>query len=917
MGKHSFNWASCFNLSDAGFHSQVGPFDAEFIGRNEELAAVKQKLQNESLLTICGPPGCGKTRLTYRALSELYENNRNRLNAVWLFQLRDVENEPQLKEHLCKLLELPASAFNTLEELLDIMRDKLLERRVILVFNDLDLLSSRIVSKLLSSAPQRSLTRFVITARGRTHAEGETVLELEGLTESHARELYKKRAETNGFSELTKNDHECLDNLLEKLDRLPLAIELVAGRLDVLGPNDILERWDDILDLLSRSRDTSRWEAAMKNSLQRSWRRLDQLQKATLAQISFFEAPFSADTARGIMNPSYVSNSDSIRDVLDELRDQSLIRPSPTDKTQTRYRAYSLVKIFARQKVAPYIRKSYIIPNYIEYWVQRLEQLIKQLRGGAPIDAKEAFEDEQPDILKAFEFACNYCPSKAAKLADPCIVFASYDSLDIPEKELIADARRCLESLDAKPDSEKKFWSTRLKYREYQVQRNGHSDASTLDFLSDLLESANETDDLLTQCGVLHSKAQIHCFRSNYQTALEVTEESLDRLDNQCHRLRGKLLRTKGMIYAHLQQHESAVEIFREALAMFDKAPEPFQQSQCYIGLADQMLAVGRLEETRKYLKRASEVEPVASSTLSIAYNRHLDEAGASLLEENYDIAKKQSRKSLEICQRVDQKWYIPSCLKMLALAHLGCREWSNVHSLLHRSFLQAKANETPLFQMFSIGWQAATYYLEGDCCRGDTFLDETAKVTTGSHSFIELLEGLRATCRKEPLAARVYENIAKRAKRHSSPPIDFDGDSTLDTLLLSKLILREIDSLPDSLSPDQVRPLTVEASEAAWFCVEGEEPVDLSAKSAFKRILAELVAAHHDNRRRAVETQRLVEVGWPDADDIAPDTGALRVYNAISNLRRAGLRGLIVKDRDGYQLIPHLEIKTRRQKPA
>ncbi len=107
------------------------------------------------------------------------------------------------------------------------------------------------------------------------------------------------------------------------------------------------------------------------------------------------------------------------------------------------------------------------------------------------------------------------------------------------------------------------------------------------------------------------------------------------------------------------------------------------------------------------------------------------------------------------------------------------------------------------------------------------------------------------------------------------------------------------------ALEPPSGVGALVMAADGRWFSIDGRV-VDLRRRGSLRRILAVLGRAH---RQRNLEVLDLQHAGWPD-ERMQPQSGAARVYTAVSTLRREGLKGLLERVDDGYRLAPTLVVR-------
>lgn len=224
-----------------------------FIGRRRELRELRRLLGEHRLLSIVGPGGIGKTRLSIQAA---YEFRRAFPDGVRFVEFAAVRAPTSPAQLVCDCLALDNHvAHNRSPE--DALVDYLRNRRMLLVLDNCEHLVdpvARLVNRLLETT---TALRIVTTTREHLSIPGEYVFNLLPLptrdeSGSGAIELFAARAAAvlSGF-EITDADTPAIERICERLDGLPLAIELACARLTVLSIEDLSELLDHRLSVLA------------------------------------------------------------------------------------------------------------------------------------------------------------------------------------------------------------------------------------------------------------------------------------------------------------------------------------------------------------------------------------------------------------------------------------------------------------------------------------------------------------------------------------------------------------------------------------------------------------------------------------------------------------------------------------------
>ena len=199
-----------------------------FLGRAHEVQTVVQLLAdpNLRLLTLTGPGGTGKTRLAIQAAADAADNFPDGVTWVPLASLRDPALVVATIARALELGEEPGSPVDTVAR-------ALAGKRSLLLVDNLEHLlpeAAVVLAELVAACPT---LRLLVTSRERLAVQGEHEHSVEPLGHDDAVDLLLARA---GSLSIQLARDATVSALVDRLDRLPLAIELAAARLKLLGP---------------------------------------------------------------------------------------------------------------------------------------------------------------------------------------------------------------------------------------------------------------------------------------------------------------------------------------------------------------------------------------------------------------------------------------------------------------------------------------------------------------------------------------------------------------------------------------------------------------------------------------------------------------------------------------------------------
>jgi predicted ATPase/Tfp pilus assembly protein PilF len=289
-----------------------------FFGRSTDLDRLAAACASgDAILALLGPPGIGKTRLAIE-LCRAGLSRRGSSARVWFCDLTAARDAADVCAEVGRALgvDAPFDA-RAIAAALGAAAPSVL---VLDNFEQVVRHAAETVGVWSEGAPQ---VCFVVTSRERLRLEGEVVHELMPLG-NEAVELFIDRARAaSGGSDLCI-DAGAVAELVERLEGIPLAIELAAARVDVLGVAGLLERLARPLELLCvAQRDAAPHHAALRQAIDSSYRLLAPLQQQALAQCAAFRGSFTLDAAEAVIGPDPAV---PVLDLLQGLRDRSLLR---------------------------------------------------------------------------------------------------------------------------------------------------------------------------------------------------------------------------------------------------------------------------------------------------------------------------------------------------------------------------------------------------------------------------------------------------------------------------------------------------------------------------------------------------------------------------------------------------------------
>ncbi|HEX2069685.1 MAG TPA: adenylate/guanylate cyclase domain-containing protein, partial [Actinomycetota bacterium] len=284
-----------------------------FVGRRRETEKVKEALAQTRLLTLTGPGGTGKTRLSIQVGQDVLGSFEHGVYFVALATIEDPLLVPSTVAHTLGLAE------EGTRPIVESLEEHLRDRELLLILDNFEQVTeaATVVADLLSAAPR---LKVMATSREvlRLSAEQEFPVPpmelpdvahlppLDALTQYEAVSLFIQRAKAvhPGFT-ITDENAPAVAEICARLDGLPLAIELAAARVRVLSPHAILDRLAHRLTLLTGgARDVPRRQQTLRDAIAWSYDLLDDPERILFSRLAVFMGGWSLEAADAVCNPT-------------------------------------------------------------------------------------------------------------------------------------------------------------------------------------------------------------------------------------------------------------------------------------------------------------------------------------------------------------------------------------------------------------------------------------------------------------------------------------------------------------------------------------------------------------------------------------------------------------------------------------
>ncbi|MYY09127.1 AfsR/SARP family transcriptional regulator [Streptomyces sp. SID4919] len=326
-----------------------------FVGRERDLVAIRDDLGRARLITLLGPGGAGKTRLSQEAGESVAGDVPD---GVWIAELAPVDDPDDVPDAVLTALgarqtvlrgagaeEIRAVTERHPTEPLVRLAEHCASRRMLLILDNCEHVvgaAAHLAEYLLARCPGLTV---LATSREPLGVPGESLRPVEPLPEPFAMRLFADRgaAARPGFR--IADDPGAAAEICRRLDGLPLAIELAAARLRMLTPRQIADRLDDRFRLLtSGARTVLPRQQTLRAVVDWSWELLDGDERTVLRRLSVFAGGCDLAAAEDVCGPAAL-------DALGSLVDKSLVVAAPGPDGPMRYRLLETVGEYAAEQL--------------------------------------------------------------------------------------------------------------------------------------------------------------------------------------------------------------------------------------------------------------------------------------------------------------------------------------------------------------------------------------------------------------------------------------------------------------------------------------------------------------------------------------------------------------------------------------
>ncbi|MDT5307643.1 MAG: hypothetical protein QOE48_3321 [Mycobacterium sp.] len=372
-----------------------------FVGRTAQIAELSRMVTENRLVTLTGAGGSGKTRLAVQVAGQIAGQFREGAQYVELAPITEPDLVPATAARTLGLPDVPGRSAT------DALLRFIADRAMLLVLDNCEHLldaTAELVAAVLGACPAVTV---LATSREPIGMSGEVIWRVSSLSiTDEAVELFTDRARlVRSEFVITDENAATVAEICQRLDGMPLAIELAAARVRALSVTDILTSLHDRFRILTGgARSAVRRQQTLRASVDWSHALLTDVERVIFRRLAVFRGGFHLDAAEVVVADNYVQP----HQVLDELTllvDKSLVIAENTSG-RTRYRLLETIRQYALEKLGDSGESDAVRMRHRDFYTH-LAALVDQPSSVGQHQHVERADIEIDNLRAAFTWSCD------------------------------------------------------------------------------------------------------------------------------------------------------------------------------------------------------------------------------------------------------------------------------------------------------------------------------------------------------------------------------------------------------------------------------------------------------------------------------------------------------------------------------
>ncbi len=670
-----------------------------FIGRKAELKAVKDLLTRGDvhLVTLIGPGGTGKTRLSLQVAADLIDLF---IDGVFFVDLAPVREPEAVLAVIAQTVGLRETGD---QPLLDALKGHLRNQTMLLLIDNFEQVTAAApkMMELLQGCPRLKL---LITSREALHLRGEYIYpvpplglpradlkqpSLEQLTQYESVQLFIERVlAVKPDFEVTNENAPAVTEICFRLDGLPLAIELAAARIRLFSPQALLERVGSRLKLLrGGARDLPVRQQTLRDTIDWSYEMLDHGEQRLFALLSVFA---SCTFEEAEMVAGGIKNLDGIgMDIFDSLAslvDKSLIRQTDQGTGEPRLLMLETIREYAAERLEQDSEFSAAARRvHATYFADFAQRQWERLTGEGREAALQEMESDIENVRTAWRYWVEERDlEQLSKFVDSLWLLYDVRGWYHATVNLTNDLLNVLASTPSTPERAQQEIMLQTSLARALMATKGYTQEveRAYERALELCENAGEIPQLFP---VLRGLASFYILRTEYEKATQMGERILrlaEHLDDIDMKVEGHMV--LGYNLAFRTRPQIGLEHLEKAISLYD----PGRQRVRHLGLGTNpgvisltvsalfLWMLGYLDRARKRAAESILLAQKLNHSYSIAYAQ-FHNGLLNVWLKDYETAQESAQNVLELAEAHGfQIWNaVGLCLQGAALVGKGSTE--------------------------------------------------------------------------------------------------------------------------------------------------------------------------------------------------------------------------------------------------
>ena len=598
----------------------------QLIGREVELDALRALLQESPIVTVTGPPGIGKSRLAQAvAIGEVTKPQSD----VWWVELAPISDATHVASAVAVVIGLNIQgASDPLPLIVDALRD----RAMLIVLDNAEHLLQGVSALCTSLRREAPNARLLITSQEPLKIDGESVFRAEALSlptgddpvqisESAAVMLFVCRAKAvQRRFELSTENQKSIAEVCRRLDGIPLAIELAAARVPLLGVEGLREKLDQRLHVLTAGkRELPKRHQTLRAALEWSHQLLSAHEQAIFRRLGVFAGGFTLAAAQDVASGDPEIDQWDVLEHLGALVDKSLVVAE--GDSLPRYRMLETTRLFALERLIESAEAEDVRRRHRDHFLCLAEECNRGIRSNEARMVLGRLDQERDNLLSAMRWSIGeedaqvglrlalatgyywFCRAMTATGAELTTLALSRPGSETP------GTIRCRALVTA-------GWLT--------MWEPGKEDQA-VKLMDDALAMARTLNDSKTLCHVLTKFAEVRNNRKEYQPSLSLSAEALEvgRSLGDTIEL-GDALVLRARVARRANDLRMARQLLSEAVHLRKRLKNDAGSISAMLCLSEIDLHEGNIEAARSHLEEAAAITCVLDSDPMALFVIHL-----------------------------------------------------------------------------------------------------------------------------------------------------------------------------------------------------------------------------------------------------------------------------------------------------